>query len=116
MSEWTVLAYPLSRAENRRWEEAMTLYPSGLGHEIEVSFERFWVVELTEDDRVLLSLRLRDQGVIDLDNGWMIVPKAAVREAREALHSADGTWFIGRAARFRTARARTALEALLQLP
>lgn len=114
MSEGTILAYPLTRAENRRWDRAMTLYPSGLGHEIEVSFDRLWVVELTDEYRVLLSLRLRERGVVDLGDGWMIVPRAAAREAREALQSETGNWLIARAVRFRTARARAAWEALLQ--
>lgn len=114
MSDWTVLAYPLSRAENRRWEEAMTRYPSGQGHEIEVSFDRLWAVELPDEYRVLLSLRFQSQGVIDLGNGWMIVPRAAAREARDALQSECGNWFIARTVRFRTARARAVWEALLQ--
>lgn len=114
MSEWTVFTYPLNCAESRRWDRAIALYPSGLGHEIEVSFDRLWVVELPDEYRVLLSLRLQSQGVIDLGNGWMIVPRAAAREAREALQLESGNWFIARTARFRTARARAAWEALLQ--
>lgn len=71
-------------------------------------------VELADEYRVLLSLRLQSQGVIDLGNGWMIVPRAAAREARDALQSECGNWFIARTVRFRTARGRAVWEALLQ--
>lgn len=114
MSEWSVFIYRLTRAENRCWDDAMTRYPSDLVHEIEVSFQRSWLVELPDEYRVLLSLRLKEQGVVDLGNGWVQLPREVAREAREALHAETGNWFIGRTAGFRTARARRAWEALVQ--
>lgn len=113
MSEWATLIYPLTLAENRRWDQAMTRCPSWLVHDIEVSFVRSWLVEISDDARVLIAFRLRDQGVLDLENGWVLVPRKAAREARETLQFETGKWMIARHARFRSARARDAWEALL---
>lgn len=112
MNEWAILVYPLTRAENRCWDHAMTRCPSWLVHEMEVSFVRSWLVEVSDVARVLIALRLRDQGVLDLENGWILVPREAAREVRETLHFETGNWMISRQARFRSARARDAWEAL----
>lgn len=113
MSGWTVRYYPLSCSGNRSWHRAMSLYPTGLSHEIEVSFIRFWLVELPDEYRVLLTLGMSDVGVVDVGNGWMQVPRLARPAVWAAISGYPGTWMIGRAARFRTTRAKNAWDALI---
>ena len=114
MTDRRIVIYPLTRGQDRVWHQAMSEFPNGMSHEIEVSFERFWLVELPDTYRVLLLLRLGDERVLDLRNGWMLIERSAMREARGALAGHRSTWLIGRVACFRTHRAEHAWNALAQ--